>query len=135
MLRPILLLIFLLTNVAIADPHESKQYIELRYYSAKSSEAAKEVDKYLTRALVPALNRAGSETVGVFREEVEQTEPLRLVVIAHDKISDFAALGNKLAADQAYQTAAADFLSKNKKETPLIRIRSELLHSFDCWPR
>ena len=124
-----------LTSNLIADHHENdKQYIELRYYHVKSAETAKAVDAYLADALVPALNRAGSENVGVFREEEEKSEPFRLVVIAHNSIGDFAALSGKLAHDDTYQKAAADYQAKNK-DSPLARIRSELLHSFDCWKK
>lgn len=112
-----------------------KQFIELRYYHMKSGEAAQKADEYLINALVPALNRLGSKAVGVFREEAEQPEPLRLVVIAHQTVGDFAACGQKLAADEAYQAAAADYMSMSNKATPLIRIRTELLESFDCWPK
>lgn len=121
---------------SLADHHEGeKQFIELRYYQLKSADAAKATDDYLVKALVPALNRAGSKSVGIFREEEEQIEPIRLVVIAHNTVGDFAAVGKKLVADEAYQSAAAGYLALTKNENPLIRIRSELLHSFDCWPK
>ena len=130
-----LLLGLTMTSVLMADHHEGeKQYIELRYYDVKSAAAAKAVDAYLADALVPALNRAGSKNIGVFREEEEKAEPFRLVVIAHDSIGDFSNLAGKLAHDDTYRKAAADYMAMNK-DSPLARIRSELLHSFDCWKR
>lgn len=130
--------VFLLVTmppVAMADHHkQDKQYIELRYYTAKSVEDAEELDSYLVNALVPALNRAGCESVGVFREEQASSEPLRLVVFAHDTIQAFAGLGQKLAEDEKYQSAANSYMQKNKEQSPLVRIRTELLDSFDCWP-
>ena len=128
-------LLMTMTPAALADHHkEGKQYIELRYYTANSVEAAEELDSYLVDALVPALNRAGCESVGVFREEKTSSEPLRLVVIAHNKIDDFAGLNQKLAEDKTYQSTATSYMQRNKKQSPLIRIRTELLSSFDCWP-
>lgn len=130
-----LFLLVTMTSVARADHHaEAKQYIELRYYTATSAEGAEELDSYLVDALVPALNRAGCESVGVFREEEASSEPLRLVVVAHNKIGDFAGLGRKLAEDKVYQSTANGYMLKNKKQSPLARIRTELLESFDCWP-
>ena len=130
-----LFLLIAMTSTALADHHnEGKQYIELRYYTANSTDAANELDSYLVEALVPALNRIGYKSVGVLREEKPSAEPLRLVVIAHNKIDDFAGLNQKLANDETYQSAASSYMKKNKKETPLVRIRTELLYSFDCWP-
>jgi len=108
--------------------------IELRYYQSKSAEAAQQIDAYLVDALIPALNRAGSKTVGIFREQEEQDQPMRWVVIPHDTVEDFASLAKKLAVDEIYQSAAKEFLSLSKDDTPVVRISSELLDSFDCWP-
>lgn len=123
------------TPSAFADHHdESKQYIELRYYHLKSQDAAKEADAYLSKALVPALTRAGVKNAGLFKEEQEQEQPLRLLVIAHDKIGDFATLNQRLGKDAKYQADAASYMEHLKQTTPLARIHSELLYSFDCWP-
>lgn len=131
-----LVLVSVLASVVYADHHEGdKQYIELRYYQFKSAEAAAQADAYLVDALLPALNRAGSKTIGVFREAEEQDQPLRLVAIPHDSVAAFAALSEKLAADETYQSAAKEYLQLSKQDTPLVRIKSELLHSFDCWPQ
>lgn len=117
------------------DHHEmDKQYIEVRTYRVKSVEAAKIVDRYLNGALIPALSRVSSAPVGAFREEKDQAEPIRIVVIAHKSLKDFAASAKKLASDDEYQKAAFEFMALTKDDTPLVRIRSELLHSFDCWP-
>lgn len=121
---------------AFAQAQESqKQTIELRYYYLRSAEHAKIADEYLTKALIPALNRAGRETIGVFREEEEQAEPLRLIVIAHDSIESFAALPKKLADDNDYQNDADTYMALNKEDSPLMRIHSEVLESYDCWPK
>lgn len=130
-----LFVVGLLAGLALADHHEENQYVELRYYQFKSADAAKMADAYLVDALLPALNRAGSKTIGIFREATEQEQPLRLVAIPHNTLDAFAALGKKLAADEVYQAAAKDYLSLSKQDTPLVRIKSELLYSFDCWPK
>lgn len=133
MLRHVLLLC-LFAAPCLADHHEEKQYIEIRYYRLKTADSTNVVDNYLTHALAPALNRAGSESIGIFREQEEQAEPVRVVVIAHKSIADFASSGKKVAADEDYVAKAAEYMAMNQKESPLVRIRSELLHSFDCWP-
>ena len=128
--------LWLLLNVSIclAEQPEEKQYIEVREYRLKSADAAKQVDEYLIKALIPALNRMGTGPVGVFREETEQSEPIRYVVIAYSSIADFAGSASKLSKDVEYQEQAADYMARNQADSPLVRIRSELLHSFDCWP-
>lgn len=133
---PMALLFFtFLGSLCMADHHEGdKQLIEVREYRLTSPDETSKFDAYLTQALLPALNRAGSSTVGVFREEVEQEQPLRYVIFAHNTLADFKACNHKLAADDVYQTAAADYMALGQKQTPLVRIRTELLDSFDCWP-
>ena len=121
---------FLLAGIAMADHHKEKQYIELRYYQLKSEDAAAAMDEYFASALIPALNRAGVESVGVFKEEDPSDEPLRLVVIPHDQISDVAQLNGRLAKDRTYQDAGSNYLTLKKNDTPLVRIRSELVDSF-----
>lgn len=131
-----LLLFTFLGSICMADHHESqKQLIEVREYRLTSGDVAASFDDYLTKALLPALNRAGSSTVGIFREETEQDQPLRYVIFAHNSLADFKACNHKLAADDDYQAAAAEYMSKGKQQTPLVRIRTELLDSFDCWPK
>ena len=123
-------------TMAMADHHETdKQFIEVRYYRFKSIEAAAKSDDYLVNALVPALNRAGSKQIGVLREEEQQEQPLRVVIIPHESVHAFAGLTDKLAGDEVYQSEAADYLQQSKRTTSLVRIQSELLYSFDCWPR
>ena len=125
----VLILGLSMTSVAFADHHE-KQFIEIRYFHLKSADSAKAVDDYLVNAFLPALNRAGSETVGLFKQEKEEGDLFRVAIFAHDSIGDFAGLPSKLAGDDAYQKAAADYMHTVPKEAPLARVRSELLLSL-----
>lgn len=125
---------FLLVGSTFLFADHHKQFIEVRTYHAKSAEAAKSLDSYLNTALIPALGRISAAPVGAFREEQDQPEPIRIVVVAHKTLGDFAASASKLASDDGYQKAAAEYMAFTKKDSPLVRIRSELLHSFDCWP-
>jgi hypothetical protein len=128
-------ILFTLAFTAAADSNEGKQYYELREYRLKSAEAAKQVDAYLTGALVPALSRLGVGPVGVLREIEEKAEPIRFVLISYDSLDHIATAAARLAEDEAYQEAAAEYLSTPPEHTPLQRIRSELLVAFDCMPR
>ena len=131
---PSVVLLFCFAATLFADHHGEKQYIELRYYYAKTNDGLAEIDAYLEHALVPALNRSGAQNVGVFRPDGGRSDAMRIVVIAHDSIGQFAALPEKLSADATYQAAAKEYMAKNDT-TPLARIQSELLYAFDCWPK
>jgi hypothetical protein len=125
----------LVTSIGVAADTESNQYFELREYRLKSAVFAPKVDKYLTQALAPALARMGAGPVGVFREDEEQPEPVRFVLIPFDSIEQVTSVSKTLAHDQEYQRAAADYLATPVQDAPLSRIRSELLYAFNCQSR
>lgn len=115
------------------DAPAKKQFYELRQYRLKSEEQATELDAYLTKALIPALRRHGSGPIGVFREVKPSDNPVRFVLIPYESADQVALAVPALSKDETYQAAAADYLKK--KDAAFTRIRSELLHAFDCMPQ
>ncbi len=119
--------------VCADDVPTKKQFYELRQYQLKSEGQAAELDAYLTKALIPALRRHGSGPVGVFREIKASENPVRFVLIPYGSADKVAMAVPALSKDKTYQEAAAGYLKK--KDAAFTRIRSELLHAFDCMPQ
>ena len=102
---------------ATADDADQPQYYEVRIYHTKSPEQQQRINDYWQNAAVPACNRQGIQPV--------------YVLIPYDSLQTFGDLPAKLAADTAYQSAAADFLNSTKTNAAYERIESSLLVAFN----
>jgi hypothetical protein len=111
------------------------QYYELRVYSTKSEQQQKLVSDYWQNAGVPAYNRMGIRPVGVFTELQDSATNKIYVVIPCDSLEVFAAIPARLAADAAYQAAAAEFMALPKSSPAYERIESSLNVAFDSMKR
>jgi len=107
------------------------QYYELRVYSTKSEQQQKLVSDYWQNAAVPAYNRMGIQPVGVFTELQDSPTNKIYVLIPCDSLEVFAAIPARLAADAAYQAAAAPIMALPPTNSPFERIESSLNVAFD----
>ena len=110
---------------------------EIRSYVLGEKGDAAAIDTYLKDALIPALNRQGIKTVGAFTNAAndESGSPRIVVVIPYQSANEMLATRKSVNADSQYQTAAADYLARDKKTAAYQRINSELLVAMDCWPK
>jgi hypothetical protein len=120
-----------------------REYYELRVYHLKSAANRGLLDTYLSKALIPSLNRLGSRPVGVFVQQertgapgaTEVTEPLAvLALIPYPTIEAFATAGARLNADAAYQSAGTEYLQSPKTNPAFERIDSWLMQAFAGMP-
>jgi hypothetical protein len=116
---------------ALAADSGASQYYELRVYTTKTEQQQKLVSDYWQNAGVPAYNRMGVQPVGVFTELEDSPTNKVYVLIPFDSMEAFAAVPSRLAADGAYQAAAADFMSQPKSSPAYERIDSSLNIAFD----
>ncbi len=119
-----------------ADPSDN-QVIELRTYTLVDAAAETKLDEYLEKALIPALERQGLGPIGAFDQAGELTDGSIQVMLLVPGASVDAVTGAsaKLAADKEFQSAAENYMSTPAGEPLIKRIRSELLLSFNCWPK
>jgi hypothetical protein len=116
---------------AFAAEAGQPQYYELRIYTTKSEQQQKLVSDYWQNAAVPAYNRMGIQPVGVFTELQDSPTNRVYVLIPCDSLEIFAAIPAKLAADSAYQSAAAEYMALPKSNPAFERIESSLNIAFD----
>jgi hypothetical protein len=116
---------------ALAADSGQPQYYELRVYTTKSEEQQKLVSEYWQNAGVPAYNRMGIQPVGVFTEVEDSPTNKVYVLIPCDSLEAFAAIPARLAADAAYQAAAASYMSLPKSSPAYERIESSLNVAFE----
>lgn len=111
------------------------EFYELRIYTLKNGKQQKMVENYFQNAAIPAYNRLGSKTVGVFTEYLAQGFTKLIAVIPFNSLDDYFKLPDRLAGDSAYQQAAADYLNAPATEPAYERIESSLLKSFSHMPK
>jgi|SRR5450756_285782 len=135
-IRTVCLIVLTLTTISAtiqihAADGDRSQYYELRVYSTKSAEQQQRVNDYWQHVAVPAYNRLGCQPVGVFTEIQDSATNKIYVFIPCDSAEAFAAIPTKLAADTAYQAAAAEFLNAPKTNAAYESFSTSLLVAFD----
>ena len=125
------------------DSGPAREYYEIRRYRLADEGSRQTVLAYLENALVPALNRAGIDRVGVFGVEPppEGEEPLDPVdamslwaIIAFQSVEDFVGMKSTLEADAGYLEAAAPMYATPTREPIYERVESWFLHAFKGMP-
>lgn len=134
---PMLVFCMSLSMPGRAQEKGAKQVLELRTYTLVDAAAEAKLDSYLSHALIPALERQGLGPIGVFDQPATAAaeEIQVMVLIPGPSTEAVTGAAEKLSSDTQYQTAAREYL-ETPAGAPLIkRISSELLMSFDCWPK
>jgi len=108
-----------------------RQYFELRTYTTKSGEQQKMISDYWRNAGIPAYGRLGFGPVGVFTEVTDSPTNHVYVLIPHESLGSFGLVHDRLAADAAYQKAAADYLDAIKANVAYVRFESSLSLAFE----
>lgn len=114
----------------------TNQHYEIRQYIGIDAERIGEMDNYLEKALVPALNRRGHQPVGVLADAAPvEGEISFFVLIPLKSPADLTTLSADLAKDEAFVTESKAHSAIDPKKPLFARVRSELLVAFDCWPQ
>src|ERR1700683_2106283 len=77
-----------------------RAWFELRLFHLQRGPKADSFDRFLRDALVPAINRAGIEHVGVFNVAIGPDSPTAYVLIQHSTLDSLGSLWPRLAADE-----------------------------------
>ncbi|MGF7217433.1 hypothetical protein GGR92_003607 [Spirosoma lacussanchae] len=118
-----------------AKPAPAKQVYELRTYDMRFGAQQSNLENYLKDALIPALNRQGAKTVGVFRE-MGKSDPAKLyVLIPHASMDAYAGVSTRLAADTAYASASRAYNDLTPDKAVFTRYTTSLLTAFDALPQ
>ncbi len=126
-----------------AQKTAAREYYELRAYRLTPGAATTALDTYFEKAFLPALEKRGITTAGVFTElEVNkqaQTSAAKpdtptWVLIPHASLDSFVRVGAELNADPAVQKAGAGYLQVAKATPAFDRIDTWLYLAFKGHP-
>jgi len=130
--------------LAAAEASAGRDYYDLRAYRLKPGTSQMLLDAYLSKALIPALNRRGIPSVGVFTElavdkAAATAKPMAdspvWVLIPHSSIESFITVSAEINADPAVMQAGADYHNAPKASPAFERIDTWLLRAFKSLPK
>lgn len=123
-----------LSGTSAARPAKKQEFYEIRIYRSVNAEKKAIIGTYLEKALVPALNRMGIDRVGIFTAMDSEKDPSCFALIPYPTLEAFSGVNPKLAADEAYKKAAADYFALPKKDPAYTRIDSTFFKAFAGMP-
>lgn len=93
-----------------------------------------ELENYFRNALIPALNKLGVKTVGVFKEW-RASDPARIyLLIPYASFEGYVSVNAKLKSDADYVKNSAAYHSLPADKPLYDRFTSSLMNAFDGWP-
>lgn len=113
----------------------NREFYELREYVLKNLTQQKVVEDYLQNAAIPALNRLGSNPVGVFTEMKPEGQTRIYMIIPYKSLDDYIQERDKLSNDANYLQAGNNYLNASPKEPAYERIEKSLLRAFTGMPQ
>jgi hypothetical protein len=116
-----------------AEPRAGEIY-ELRVYSLQAAKRPV-LDRYLSRAYIPAVKRLGGGPVGAFVEPAVQGQLKLYVLVVHTSADQAVSLPARLSADEEYRKAAAEYLAAPASDPVYARIDSSLLAPIEGMPK
>jgi hypothetical protein len=111
-----------------------RQFYQLRRYSLQSGPQAAMTEKYISEALIPALDNKGGP-IGAFRLDIGPETPTFYVLIPIIAPAMAGALELELNRNETYVKAAEPFWSAPASSPAFLRVDSSLLVAFEGWPR
>jgi hypothetical protein len=127
--------IFPQTSKASVSKKNKQEFYELRIYTLKNETQEKLIENYFQNTAIPALNRLGSQNIGVFKEQKPDGQTKIYVLIPFASPEDYFTTQEKLARDEKYLQAGSAYLNAPAKEPAYERIQSSLLKAFTHMPK
>ncbi len=112
-----------------------RQYYELRKYRLRQGAQAQLTAKYLSEALVPALNRVGIGPIGAFTVDIGPDTPTVYLLLPSMEIETLVGAGLHLREDATFLAAAEPFWNAPDTNPAFERVESTLLIAFAGWPQ
>ncbi|HLN56009.1 MAG TPA: NIPSNAP family protein [Bacteroidales bacterium] len=119
-----------------AAPKGKQMYYEIKVFRFNSPAQAEATDNYLKNAFIPALHRAGINSIGVFKPVEKDTAygKMTYVFIPYKTYDEYFKLVETLEKDQTYNQAGKAFLDADVKAAPFTRYESIFMKAFAFMP-
>jgi hypothetical protein len=113
-----------------------QMYYEIRIYRISRPSQEARMDDFLKNAFIPAVHRAGINTVGVFKPiEGDSTfGKIVYIFIPYKNVEQFFELGAKLERDPEYKKSGMAFLDAPYDDPSFARYETVFLKAFSYMP-
>jgi hypothetical protein len=115
-------------TAAAAEGYTARDYYELRQYVFDSEEQVAGFDTFMQDVAIPAFNRHGLDTVGVFKSEKEFSPVW--VLLRHSSLESVGGLTQALLNDKEFLAQGSAFLDASAKTPAYTRVESSLFAAF-----
>ncbi|MFP5229362.1 MAG: NIPSNAP family protein [Acidobacteriota bacterium] len=118
-----------------SNASQGRQYYELRKYRLRSGSEMQLTADYLSKALVPAMNRMGVGPIGAFTVDIGPATPTVYLLLPSTNLETLVGAGLRLREDQNFLAAAEPFWNAQESSPAFERVESTLLIAFAGWPQ
>lgn len=122
-------------QVQAISPSAARDFYVLKRYQLRNGPQQRLVNDFLSKAAVPALNRAGVTPVGVFHGMAGPENPAVYVLTPYSSPDAILKATARLAHDEAYASQAANYLDAPSSAPAYDRFETFLLEAFATTPR
>jgi hypothetical protein len=112
---------------------DTREYFEVRRYTLKTPEKQALVDAYLRDAAIPALNKIGVKSVGVFYGEKPAPKPVIHVILRYATLDQLDA-ASQILSEKSLQQAGVAYLDSAAQDPVYERIESWLTRGIQSMP-
>ncbi len=135
----VLIIIFLFSSLSSVYGFKTpdREFYQLTVYHFKDASQEKILDNYLQQALIPSLHRLKVAKIGVFKPWANDTATDKqvYVLIPMESVKMVTKIPAGLMKDNAYQTAASEYINAVHTAPPYTRMETILLQSFELAPK
>src|SRR6185295_14536671 len=104
-------------------------------YHLRRGPKQKLFDDFYRQAAIPAMNRNGIASVGVFSVMAGPDSPTMYVLLTHNSVESFVTSYDRVRSDPEYQKAGAEFINAPPTDPSYIRVESSLMMAIQGLPR
>ncbi|MEJ0056009.1 MAG: NIPSNAP family protein [Bacteroidota bacterium] len=116
------------------DLYQAQEVYEWREYEMRFGSDLGQLENYFKTALIPALNKYGSKTVGVFKEW-RASDPAKVYLLTpYSSLDNYLSINSKVKADKDYIKNSAAYNSIPADKALYSRFTSSLMIAFEGFP-
>ena len=112
---------------------QGKELYEWRVYELMRGQGA--LDNFLSKSLIPALNRLGVKKVGAFGEIGKSEPPTVYVLIPYTSFEDYIKINQALKSDKEFEKASEEYNKIPVEQPVYARYDASLMIAFDGLPK
>lgn len=124
-----------MANAQTSSSSSKPAYFELKYFYSRNtmSDQKTHLSDYLSKQLLPALQKAGSSPVGLFTSNIGPNAPFFLMISSFNSLDEWEASKEKLEQVEGFSAASKSFYEQSS--LPFERCEVRLLKGFPGFPR